>query len=87
MSYTSDIEFIINELEALNFDFDFTDVIKTKENFDYIIDNLNRDNLISDKTARNIYLVIRHKCPRASIVCGSYTYNLNKLGAIKQWKI
>lgn len=83
MSYTSDIEFIINELTALNFDFDFTDEIKTKERFNYMVDNLNRDNLISDKTARNVYLSMKCKRLKASIVCGSYTYNLNKLGVIR----
>lgn len=85
MSYKNDMEFIINQLD--DFYFDFTDPIRTKENFNYIIDNLNRNNLISDKTAQNIYLSIGYKRPRVSIVCGSYTQNLNNLGVIKQWAI
>lgn len=69
MSYTSDIKLIINNIY---FDLDFNDVIATKENFNYLIDNLQKDNLISVHTAHNIYLSMDKKTKHAFICCGSY---------------
>ena len=69
MSYTSDIEFIINNIY---FDLDFNDVIATKEQFNYLVDNLQTDNLISEKTAQNIYLSMNKKTKHVFICCGSY---------------
>ena len=76
MSYKSDIEFIINNIY---FDLDFNDVIATKEKFNYLVDNLQKDNLISEKTAQNIYLSMDKIFKRAYILCGTYSINLNKL--------
>ena len=69
MSYLSDIEFIMNNIY---FDIDFSDEIATKEHFSYLVDNLNRDNIISDRTSQNIYLSMNKKTKNAFIVCGSY---------------
>lgn len=69
MSYTSDIEFVINNIY---FDLDFSDIIATKEKFIFLIDNLQKDNLISEKTAQNIYLSMNKKTKHAFICCGSY---------------
>lgn len=69
MSYKSDIEFIINNIY---FDIDFSDEIATKEQFNYLVDNLNRDNLISDRTSQNIYLSMNKQKKQAYIICGSY---------------
>lgn len=74
MSYISDIEFITNNIY---FDFDFTDTIKTKELFNYLIDDLQKDNLISEKTRQNIYLVMNKKTKNAFIYCGSYKIKVN----------
>ena len=76
MSYTSDIEFITNNIN-FDFDFDFTDTIKTKENFNFLIDSLQKDNLISEKTRQNIYLVMNKKTKNAFICCGSYKIKVN----------
>lgn len=69
MSYTSDIEFIMNNIY---FDLDYTDLPKTHEQFSYLVDNLSRDNLISDKTTQNVYLSMNKKTKNAFICCGSY---------------
>lgn len=69
MSYLNDMEFVSNYID---FDIDFSDDIKTKEAFNYLIDNLTSDNLISEKTRQNIYLSIDKKKHKAHIVCGSY---------------
>jgi len=76
MSYKSDIEFIINNIY---FDLDFNDIIATKEKFNYLVDNLQKDNFISEKTAQNIYLGMDKLFKRAYIICGSYYINLNKV--------
>lgn len=69
MSYLNDIEFIINNIY---FDFDYSDKIKTKEQFNYLVDNLSLDNLISEKTRQNIYLSMDSKKRKTWIVCGCY---------------
>lgn len=69
MSYLSDMEFITNNIY---FDIDFSDIPRTTELFIYLIDNLQKDNLISEKTRQNIYLSMNKKTKNAFIVCGSY---------------
>ena len=69
MSYISDIEFIKNNIY---FDLDFSDRIKTKEQFNILVDNLQKDNEISENTAQNIYLSMDKKTKHAFICCGSY---------------
>ena len=69
MSYTSDIEFVINNIY---FDLDFDDIIATKEKFIFLVDNLAKDNLISEKTSQNIYLSMNKKTKNCFICCGSY---------------
>lgn len=74
MSYLNDIEFILNELENLSFNFDYSDKVKTKTEFNYIINNLQQDNFISEKTCQNIYLSDDLKY----ICCGSYKVKINR---------
>lgn len=69
MSYKTDIETVKNNVY---FDLDFTDIIKTKEQFNYLVDNLQKDDFISEKTAQNIYLSMNKKTKHAFICCGSY---------------
>lgn len=73
MSYKSDIGFIIHNIE---FDLDFNDVIATKEQFNYLVNNLQLDDLISEKTAYNVYLSMDKLFKRAYIICGSYKISL-----------
>ena len=74
MSYTSDINFIKNNIY---FDFDFTDIIKTKENFNYLIDSLQKDSLISEKTRQNVYLSMNKKTKNVFICCGCYKIRID----------
>lgn len=74
MSYKSDIEFILNNIY---FDIDFSDIPATKEQFIYLVDNLQKDNLITEKTSQNIYLSINRQKKKAYIVCGSYKVKIS----------
>lgn len=74
MSYTSDMEFVYNYIDCI--DIDYTDVIKTKQSFNYLVNNLQADNLISQKSADNMYLSMDKDNKKAMIVCGSYRLKL-----------
>lgn len=75
MSYTSDIEFVLNNMDWI--DIDYNDIIKTKIQFNYLVDNLNHDNLISDKSASHMYLSMNAKNKKSYIVCGSYKWRID----------
>lgn len=69
MSYKTDIKTVKNNIY---FDLDFTDIIKTKETFNLMVDSLQKDDFISEKTRQNIYLSMNKKTKSAFICCGSY---------------
>ena len=69
MSYKTDIKTVKNNVY---FDLDFNDTIATKEQFNYLVDSLQKDNFISEKTRQNIYLSMNKKTKHVFICCGSY---------------
>lgn len=71
MSYKTDIE-KVKPLVVL----DFSDEVKTKCMFNDLVDYMNKDREISDKTRDNIYLTLDKNVQRAYIVCGSYKVRL-----------
>lgn len=71
MSYKKDIETILN-IDNIKFYINFLDISASKMSFYCLIDNLQKDNLISEKTSKNIYLSMNKKTKNAFIVCGSY---------------
>ena len=71
MSYKTDIE-KVKPLVVL----DFSDEVKTKCMFNDLVDYMNKDREISDKTRDNIYLTLDKSVQRAYIVCGSYKVRL-----------
>lgn len=50
----------------------YSDIIGTKFNFTCLVDVLNKDKQISDRTAQNVYLHIDTKHRKTYIICGSY---------------
>lgn len=67
MSYKADIQKIKDYVVL-----DFTDEVKTRCMFNDLVDYMNKDREITDKTRENIYLTLDKKLQRAYINCGSY---------------
>ena len=74
MSYTSDMEFVYNYIDCI--DIDYTDTTKSKQSFNYLVNNLRANNLISQGSADNMYLSMDKDNKQAMIVCGSYRLKL-----------
>ena len=74
MSYQSDMEFVYNYIDCI--DIDYTDTIKSKQSFNYLVNNLRADNLISQRSADNMYLSMDKENKQAMIVCGCYRLKL-----------
>ena len=74
MSYRDDMEFVMNNIY---FDLDYSNTIKTKEKFNYLVNNLNMDYLISDKSRDNMYLSMNAKTKTSKIICGSYSLKID----------
>ena len=68
MSYKTDIAIISSYLDYT----DYSDIIKSKFNFECVKDCLCKDGVISEKTYNNAYLHIDKKHHKTYILCGCY---------------